>query len=83
MDINHLSSDILNAKARTLVAAICARGNPVFHGRRSVAYEAARLGCANLTDVEVLEAMLAHLLRGRPVAEEPEGNFYSDRYGDW
>ena len=56
MDINHLSSDILNAKAATLVAAICAQGNPVFHGRRAVAYDAARLGCANAADVEALEA---------------------------
>ena len=61
MDINHLSSEILNAKARTLAEAVCARGAALV-GRTAVAYDAAQAGCAHAGDVEALEELLARLL---------------------
>lgn len=82
--IEHLTSEHLNAKARTLAEAVCARGAALV-GRTAVAYDAAQAGCAHAGDVEVLEGLLARLLASAaPVrTEEPNGDFYSDRYGDW
>jgi len=61
MNINHLSSEFLNAKARILAEAVCARGAALV-GKTAVAYDAAMAGCAHAGDVEVLEILLARLL---------------------
>jgi hypothetical protein len=56
--IENLTSEALNAKARTLADEVRDREIALF-GRTVVAYAAAIKGCANARDVEVLENLLA------------------------
>jgi len=65
--IENLTSEALNAKARSLADEVRDR-EIALHGRTVVAYAAAIKGCANARDVEVLENLLA-ITSPRPSGE--------------